>query len=481
MNFTQQSTLQPELWGSAAATALLGVTICFGAIPGLNWALWTAVAAAELTIFAHPRLGANRTAFYTTIAAAVILGAGAAVTTNDASLAFIFLSVAALLAVAARLAAGIPAPLFGVRQLVIAPPIAAFYALGETAVRITAVSNVAFSTAGARVLRGLAIAIPVVALFTVLLAGADPTLSSWLQLLSSAFSDWSWFPRCVLFCALGTASLGSFGLAVKHPKASLATVEPARFVLGDTERRIVIGSVNALFGLFLVLQAFAGLAPHETYAGWVHKGFDQLTVVASLSVILVAWLHHGRARVGIPWGTLALLAEVELLVASALYRVAAYERVYGYTVLRVWVTAYILAIAALVVLLAFEVARPLLVDTTRFVRRGALVGVATLAALIYGNPDAWVADATLSRYRTTGKMDVMYVSTLSLDAAPTLLRIADALPPDCAAYVRRAVVSQDRDSRWYEWSVRRARAQRLMTPLYQREQPSAPYTCAVPS
>jgi uncharacterized protein DUF4153 len=260
-----------------------------------------------------------------------------------------------------------------------------------------------------------------------------------------------------------------------------ATDAPPRFVLGDTERRIVIGSVNALFGLFLVLQAFAGLAPAETIAEWVHKGFEELTTVATLSVILVAWLHHGRPRVGIPWGTLALLAEVEVLVASALHRITVYERVFGYSVLRVWVTAYMLMVAALLALLAFEVARPRLVDTSRFARRGALVGLATLAVMVYGNPDAWVANAALQRYRATGKIDVLYLSTLSLDAAPTLLTIADALPADCATYVRWTVLSKDRHADWYEWSARRARAERAIQSLSQRERRAPTSSCAVPS
>jgi len=78
----RQSTLQGELYASAAAAAMLGTAICYDARPGLNWSLWTILVAAGLALFARTRLGANRAAFTVTIALAVILGAGAAVTTN---------------------------------------------------------------------------------------------------------------------------------------------------------------------------------------------------------------------------------------------------------------------------------------------------------------------------------------------------------------------------------------------------------------
>jgi hypothetical protein len=459
----RQSTLQGELYASATAAAILGTAICYDARPGLNWALWTILVATELALFARPRLGANRAAFNVTIALAVILGAGAAVTTNPASIALILITVATLLGVAARLAAGTPAPLLGARELFRVPLRATIDAMRESYARVESATRVLFSDAGAHVTRGVAIAIPVVVVFAALLAGADPTLSSWLRALSNLLSDgWSWVPRFVVFCVLATLSLGSFGLAA----GGLITASPpastsgARFVLGDTERRIVVGAVDALFALFLVLVAFVSPPQGQSYTSYVHNGFSQLTIVATLSVILVAVLHNGRPRVGTPWGTLALLAECELLVASALHRIAVYQRDYGYTALRMWVTAYILLVAALLVLAAYEVARPVLVDARRFVRRGAVLSVAALTVMVYGNPDAWVANLELHRYQTTGKADVSYLSELSSDAVPSLLKIAAVLPPGCANRLRPT--QRSGPVAWYEWNWRRSRAERAL-------------------
>lgn len=481
MNFVKQSTLRFELYGSAAAAALFGVATCYDASPGLNWALWTAMVAGELTMFARPRLGANRAAFNTTIATAIVLGSGAAVTTNGTELVLIFLTVALLLAVAARLASGYPAPLLGVYQLTVTPFAATVDAIRETGARLSAAIQSTFTPTGARVARGTAIAVPVVGIFTALLAGADPTLSSWMHTLSVALSDWSWLPRLVLFCVLGTLSLGSFGIAVDgltvrgtRPPGSdgltaRATRPPDRDdvgdiarsgVLGDTERRIVVAAVDALFALFLLLQLVHQLPTGESYTEYVHKGFAQLTIVATLSVLLVARLHHGRPRVGVPWATLALLAEVELLVASALHRITVYQHTFGYTALRVWVTAYMLLIAALLVLLALEITRPRIVDAGRFVRRGSLLATTTLIILVYGNPDAWVAQLELARYHATGKLNVSSLTWLSADATPSLLRIADELPAACAAELRRSARHAVPQRHWYEWNARQARADR---------------------
>jgi hypothetical protein len=457
----RQSTLPGELYASATTAAILGTAICYDARPGLNWSLWTILVATELAIFARARLGANRAAFDVTIALAVILGIAAAVTTNPASIALILITVATLLGVAARLAAGTPAPLLGVRELARMPLRATIDAIRESYARVESTARMMFSDAGAHVTRGVVIAIPVVVVFAALLAGADPTLSSWLHALSNLLRDWSWFPRFVFFCVLATLSLGSFGLAAGGliTASPPATTSGARLVLGDTERRIVVGAVDALFALFLGLVAFVSPPQGESYTAYVHNGFSQLTIVATLSVMLVAVLHNGRPRVGTPWGTLALLAECELLVASALYRIAVYQRDYGYTALRMWVTAYMLLVAALLVLVAYEVARPLLVDARRFVRRGAVLSVAALTVMVYGNPDAWVATLELHRYQTTGKADISYLSELSSDAAPSLLKIAAALPPQCTSRLRPTPLPS---VAWYEWSWRRSRAERAL-------------------
>ncbi|HZS60382.1 MAG TPA: DUF4173 domain-containing protein [Gemmatimonadaceae bacterium] len=475
----RQSTLRFELVGSAVAVGALGATICFNALPGLNWALWTALVATELTIFAWPRLGANRATFAVTIAFAVVLGVAAAITANPASLTLICMAVALLLAVAARLAAGVPAPLFGTAEFFRTPFLATIDAIREAFARIESFVSAVLSEVHAKIGVGIAIALPVVVVFSVLLSGADPTLASWLRVIPRLFSDWSWFSRLLFFGLLALLSLGTFGLAAGGLTKRITAENAAgpRFVLGDTERRIVVGAVDALFALFLVLQAFNPQTKGQSYTEYVHNGFAQLTIVATLSAILVAVLHNGRPRVGTPWGTLALLGQCELLVASALHRIVIYQRDYGYTALRIWVTAYMLLVAGLLALAAYEVARPALIDVRRFVRRGALLATTTLTVMVYGNPDAWVAQLELHRYQTTGKANISSLADLSADALPTLVTIAKTLPASCTSGLQLGIGPH---RHWYEWSAREARARRalegfspMMNPL--GECPVAPW------
>src|SRR5581483_2132873 len=289
---------------------------------------------------------------------------------------------------------------------------------------------------------GIAIALPVVVVFSVLLSGADPTLASWLRVIPRLFSDWSWFSRLLFFGLLALLSLGTFGLAAGGLTKRITAENAAgpRFVLGDTERRIVVGAVDALFALFLVLQAFNPQTKGQSYTEYVHNGFAQLTIVATLSAILVAVLHNGRPRVGTPWGTLALLGQCELLAA-------------------------------------YEVARPALIDVRRFVRRGALLATTTLTVMVYGNPDAWVAQLELHRYQTTGKANISSLADLSADALPTLVTIAKTLPASCTSGLQLGIGPH---RHWYEWSAREARARRalegfspMMNPL--GECPVAPW------
>ena len=142
---------------------------------------------------------------------------------------------------------------------------------------------------------------------------------------------------------------------------------------------------------------------------------------------------------------------------AALHRMRLYEAEYGYTRLRLLVQAVELALGAgfLLVLLAGAV------RDARWLP-GAAVGVVTAALLSLAavDPDAWVASHNVERYRETGKVDLIYLRTLSADAVPALLE----LPPDlrdCAlARIRAQLLLHD--DPWYDENLGRHRARSLL-------------------
>ena len=206
--------------------------------------------------------------------------------------------------------------------------------------------------------------------------------------------------------------------------------------LGRLEWRLALGALNVLFALFVAVQlavlfggdAYVRDTAGLTYAQYARSGFAQLVVVAGLTLGVVAsalrWARTEGARDNaILRALLATLCVLTLVVlASALHRLGLYEQAYGFTRLRLAVHALLLfggALFALVIVALASGRRDWLASAT--------VVLGALAALAFwvGDPDRRIAAHNVERYEATGRIDTYYLSKLSADAVPVLLR----LPP----------------------------------------------------
>ena len=220
-------------------------------------------------------------------------------------------------------------------------------------------------------------------------------------------------------------------------QAAALTDEPARrplLRLGRLEWLTALGALNVLFGLFVAVQlavlfggdAYVRDSAGLTYAQYARSGFAQLVVVAALTLVVVAgalrWARMERARDAVVLrallGALCLLTVVVL--ASALHRLGLYEEAYGFTRLRLAVHALLLFGGALFVLVVAALA-----SGRRDWLARATVVLAALAALAFwvGDPDRRIAAHNVERYEDTGRIDTYYLSKLSADAVPALLRL----------------------------------------------------------
>jgi hypothetical protein len=82
-------------------------------------------------------------------------------------------------------------------------------------------------------------------------------------------------------------------------------------------------------------------------------------------------------------------------------------------------------------------------------------GIATLLVLAALNPDRFIAEHNVERWRATGKIDLPYLATLSVDAVPAF----DALPTDMRECLLVRMKSDLADTKqWYAWNLSRERA-----------------------
>lgn len=297
-------------------------------------------------------------------------------------------------------------------------------------------------------LRGLLLALPILLVLGGLLASADLIFANYVeQALHLEFladvQAWIW--RLCLMA--GAAWLLAGGLvyalawretavADKSALEELVEAVPRYLSLGFIESMVVLVLVNTLFLTFVSVQ-FAYLFGGErqislegyTYAEYARRGFFELVAVAVLTFALVMWLNWLTRRENkrqlrlFNWLGSGMVALVLVLLASAWQRMRLYELTFGYTELRLQVYVFMawLAVALLWFLLtlwaqrrAYHVAIGLIISAIGF--------LVTLNAL---NPDALIVRHNLNHYRETGELDAVYLSTLSDDALPELLR---ALP-----------------------------------------------------
>jgi len=131
---------------------------------------------------------------------------------------------------------------------------------------------------------------------------------------------------------------------------------------------------------------------------------------------------------------------------------------YGLTELRLYTTAFM---GWLGMVLAWFAATVLRGRPGRFPRGAVMSGFAVVAALNVLNPDALIARTNLRRAERTGKLDAVYLSRLSADAAPAVaggLRRLELAPLD-ACLLREDLRDELRTRRdWRGWNLGRSRA-----------------------
>jgi hypothetical protein len=358
-----------------------------------------------------------------------------------------------------------------------APFVAAWRSLAEAMRRCGELLDTITAARYRATVRGGLMAAAVVVVFGWLLAAADPVLAAIRDTVVEALAQIDFAARLVFFLVLAVGGLGGFGLALRGPlETPPAPARPApRAVLGDAERLIVLTTVVGLFAAFLLLQLsylFGNLPARAgsgvTFSEYARRGFGELTVVATLAILLVLTLDRRARRsphdLRVRLLELALVLELELLLVSAFRRVWLYETAYGFTTARLYAQTYMVVLAALLLVLVHDALRGRH-DARRLARRAAAAALVAFLVLAYGNHEGQIAEWNLARHRATGQLDVPYlVWSLSLDAVPALVRGFEALPPAQGDELRRRLAERyegaqgPKPCRWFEWNWRAARA-----------------------
>jgi hypothetical protein len=313
-----------------------------------------------------------------------------------------------------------------------------------------------------RIGRAVVITVPILLVFTLLLAHADPIFGSFFT-----------FPDVKIDVVLSHIVIAGFfawvvaGWMRRSLLAHRGDAPPPPFplTLGATDVALVLGTLNVLFAAFVVTQIgwlFGGEAlvlrtTGLSYAEYARRGFFELTCVAGL---LLPVLLGARALISASDGrtlrfyqrlAVPLVALLGAIIFSAGARMRLNVEYYGVSADRVYATAFMIWLAIVFVWLALTVLR---FRPAPFAMGMVASGFVVLFTLNVLNPDALVARSNLARVGTerTGAAgtDPRYIASLGGDAAPALVSALTASDATVgmAAPGERCAAAQSLLDRW---------------------------------
>ena len=288
----------------------------------------------------------------------------------------------------------------------------------------------------ALIINAVLLALPLLALFGMLLGAADQIFSEQLKGLFGWLTTASLEDLLIQVALISILAYGLFGaLRFALTQTKPVTLEPDRPMfkpfLGLTEASVVLILINLMFAAFLVVQVryfFAGEAAIHpngfTYAEYARRGFFELVAVGCLTwavhyvLSAVTRRETGGQRAVFSILTSLLVLQVGVILVSAFQRLSLYEQAYGFTQDRL--VAHVFMIFLGLILLA-----SLVMEWTRQFRRTALVLL--LAFMGFGftlagiNVDRTIARWNIAAAQSNGKLDARYlVHNVTADAEPAL-------------------------------------------------------------
>ena len=336
------------------------------------------------------------------------------------------------------------------------------------------------------VMRGLLIALPIVAIFAALLSSADlvfaQRLGDFVKLFRLEKLPEYMF-RLIYILVFGYALAGAIlHAAQKSQDEKLVGMEKPLIpqFLGFTEATVVLGAVVMLFALFVFIQFqyfFGGQTnigvEGYTFAEYARRGFGELVAVAFFSLLLFLGLsgivkrQNSAQRWTFSGLGIGMVALVGVMLYSAFQRLVLYEAAYGFTRLRAYTHVFMIWLG---VLLAVVVVLDILRKERAFALAFLLASIGFAASLTIMNVDGFIVRNNITRAVQGEELDAGYLATLSTDAVPGLVSALqdeslsagthDTVGAALACWVSQS--NRDPDTNWRSFTVTRLQADRAL-------------------
>ncbi len=285
-----------------------------------------------------------------------------------------------------------------------------------------------------KILTGVAIAIPFLLVIGLLFVSADAFIQKTLndffsaQNLQQSIVRAIWDIVAFVFFASGGWVIVSRLIDQRRP-----VHHAYNYHLDHVVATTFLVLLNILFAIFIGFQIvyfFGGQdfiqAQGITYSDYAREGFFQLLWVSVIVVGIIAGVYRytGMKHWLIRGFSILLALQTGVVIVSALRRMMLYIDAYGLSVQRFWATYGIYVIAAVLLIGIIAIIGNVAYDHVVKAVSVLVLIVASVSLLM--NVEGIVADYNVNRYLSgkTDKMDVWYLISLSSDALPSVVRLA---------------------------------------------------------
>jgi len=190
--------------------------------------------------------------------------------------------------------------------------------------------------------------------------------------------------------------------------------------------------INVIYAVFSVIQfayLFGGssfvLPSSYTYAEYARRGFFELVVVSIINFgillfgIVFVKKENKKIFTAIRAFLTLLVVFTFVLLASAFYRMLVYEQAYGFTYLRVFVQTFMIMLFFLSIVNIIYI----WYSKIPIIKSYFIISLAVYIIMNFANVDVVIAKNNINRYYKTGQIDMAYLKGLSYDAVPEMQKL----------------------------------------------------------
>ncbi len=288
-----------------------------------------------------------------------------------------------------------------------------------------------------KIIKGIAISLPILFLFALLFANADAVFSDLMVRIFNFDIDVDKGWRVIRTVTVALLLSGFFYVLIGK-KHKLGEKIADAMKLDRITTITVLALINGLFLLFVFIQVQYLFGNAEfisengiTFANYARSGFFELAwviVLASfiLGAIYKSFSHHGESK-AVTVLQVLLIFQVAVIAFSALKRMNLYQDAYGYTILRLYVEWFIYLTIVLTLIGAASLIASL--EFRKYFYLSLVIGLTALTAVSSINVDRVIAEQNIQKFIESKSVvysdaidfnstifDLNYLGTLSVDA-----------------------------------------------------------------